>query len=194
MRVTDSFPTMSAEPARDRIRQQAELWVALLERAYARQQGGYQRVGQGLANTAGTRGMIAATGTAVDRWTPASMTNMQIYEALAASIRGRLPTTCGTRPDIAAPASTPDDRLTDRQRAARRWHAQATHSYALLRVNPAGHTVDLGNPHGQHDLTNLNMSDFKLIMADIVSTRSAPRLDMPGNPDATRAAAARISP
>jgi hypothetical protein len=159
--VTPAFPENVAQPGDRSPTRGEELWVMLLERAFARLRGGYERIAGGAAGDS----LTAITGRIADSWetamlpiaggvmgtpTAEAVRANAAFQRLADAFAHRHPTVCGTQDCFAGSACA----------RAHRLHAHAQHAYALLGIDARARTVDLHNPWGREHLYGLGMQDF----------------------------------
>ena len=132
-----------------------ELWVMLLEKAYAQHKGGYNDVegGWGFNDAAGLELLLPETATMHHTAFTSEATMLsQITQAMAEG-----------RPVIASAGRYLTDSTRER---ARQLHIEHHHSYAVKSTNPRAKTISLQNPWGCLDLDDLSMDDFNLLFSN----------------------------
>jgi hypothetical protein len=173
--LTTDFPDNVAQSTGDSGPGGAEeLWVLLLERAYARMRGGYERLNGGLSADA----LAAITGRFVRLWEPndppalilpnnprapidetASLraSDAEVFAPFAQAWAQRKATVCATPRCFAGDTCV----------RARWFGAVPNHAYALVGVNPTQQTVDLRNPWGGRHLFGLPVAAFRELFAQV---------------------------
>jgi hypothetical protein len=174
--VTPDFPDNVAQSTGDSGPGGAEeLWVLLLERAYARMRGGYERINGGLAANA----LAAITGRFVRLWEPndppaviPANTGRAPIDETAVSLRASdaevfAPFAQAWAQRKATVCATPQCFAADTCVRARWFGAVADHAYALVGVNPIQQTIDLRNPWGGRHLLGLPVAAVRELFAGV---------------------------
>jgi hypothetical protein len=157
--ITDSFPTDAVRGGDTAAGGGSELWVRIIERAYARMRGGYATIsGGGVAGNP----LASFTGYLCDLWGTAGNSPETAFRRLEQAWSYGRPQVCGTPPSFAAG---------HQRTVAAAHHAFAPHAYAVVGVNPRARTVDLHNPHGDNHLYGLDMATFLTLFQDVYATR-----------------------
>lgn len=127
-----------------------ELWVMIIEKAWAKLHGGYSEIEGG---TVDTDARSALTGHEADTIDPAKMSDATLLEALKTHfVDGSKPVVFNSKGDKKH-ISTKD--------------VVANHAYSLKEIDVASGTVDLYNPWGIKHLDDLGMTDVKGAFASI---------------------------
>ena len=127
-----------------------ELWVMLLEKAWAASKGSYQQIHFGQS----ADGLRALTGKESTRREIADRSDRQIMRDIRNAIDDGRPVTCSSVLTLSAAAL---------QRAqALGVTVTAQHAYNVSWANRVNKTLDIMNPHGRNHLMGLSLADFKL--------------------------------
>ena len=127
-----------------------ELWVMLLEKAYAQLRGGYNILDRG---GAGMEGIHALTGQRSTTHHVSALSENRILTIIDEAISSQSPVTAGT------------DNI---PRAIRnRLSIVPNHVYAPIAVDSANRTLDLQNPWGTQHLMGFSITDFKRCFGNI---------------------------
>jgi hypothetical protein len=117
-----------------------EIWVMLLEKAYAGMRGGYDKAHSGLM----ADGMTAVTGIDTDWESIEGRSDARIWRDIAGCVRDGKPVTIQTKQTLTAEelAEARDIEYT----------IFAKHAYNIASVNEEWQTIDIRNPHGNNHL------------------------------------------
>ena len=151
MRVTDRFVSASGGGSRyaqpgDVGATGGEIWVMLIEKAWAGLRGGYDQAHSGLMSD----GMTAVTGSDTDWEFVADNTDAEIFRDISSCVREGKPVVIQTKQTF-----TPDELAEMRDIE---YNISASHAYNIAGVNAAWQTIDIRNPHGINHLR-----DFPLV-------------------------------
>jgi hypothetical protein len=151
MRVTDRFVSASGGGSRyaqpgDVGATGGEIWVMLMEKAWAGLRGGYDQAHSGVM----TDGMTAVTGSDTDTVFVADKTNAEIFSEISTCVREGKPVAIQTKQRF-----TPDELAEMRDIE---FNIFASHAYNVAGVNAEWQTIDIRNPHG-----NNHLRDFPLV-------------------------------
>lgn len=151
--VDDQFPTredgMPAYAGDSGVRDGAELWVMLIEKAWAVAQGSYDAIWSGR----NPQGMRLLGMEDVSNARTSSMTAEEIGTFLHEHLEAEHALVCQT-PDYAESGEATRE-------LAEEVGAVGGHGYAVMEVDAEAGTVDLYNPWGTDHLTGLSLEDFK---------------------------------
>ncbi len=126
--VTAAFPTRHGNPVYGQSDDgPIEIWVSVVERAYAQWGGGYGEIEGGHARFA----LEEITGIRATDYAPANMTEEQILVLIDEAIGAGHPVVAGTGTET----SEELDQLSP------------SHAYSVIRVEPSARTVIVRNPH-----------------------------------------------
>ena len=147
-----------------------ELWVMLIEKAYAvlRGQGAFQAIESGR----GSEGVRALTGVASTWHSMGTRTNAEMLGDIRSALDDGKPVTCPT--PAAFPAAA--------QAIATTWQAVQGHAYTPSDVDVSAQTLDLQNPWGRRHLIGLPIADFRALFTgytvadDTIQSPTAPVL------------------
>ena len=149
-----------------------ELWVMLIEKAYAvlRGQGTFQAIESGK----GSEGVRALTGVASTWHSMGSRTDAEILSDIRSALDDGKPVTCPT------PAAFP----TAAQATATTWQAVQGHAYTPSDVDVSAQTLDLQNPWGRRHLIGLGVADFRALFSGYtVADESIEESELPPLPE-----------
>lgn len=153
-RVTASFPVSSpgapAYAGNSKSADNGELWVMLLEKAYAQAKGGYDKIVSGNAGDA----MDELGWGGHSSFKPSSLSDADVASRIDAALTNHKPITAGT----------PDFAKGDKQVAedADKAGVHGDHAYAIEKVDTKALTVDVQNPWGPNTgARGLSIKDFK---------------------------------
>jgi hypothetical protein len=144
-RVTDRFVTTASGDARyaqpgDLGVHGREIWVMLLEKAWAAMRGGYDQAHFGLMKD----GMTAVTGYDTDDTSIDGTSNRDIFREISDCVRAGKPVTIQTKQQF-----TPEELA---EAADIEYTVIAKHAYNVAGVDPNWQTIDIVNPHGENHL------------------------------------------
>jgi hypothetical protein len=128
-----------------------ELWVMLLEKAWAAQRGGFNNMDFGRASD----GLKAVTGKASTWHNVASESTDQILQNIWQAVQDGKPVVCNTPATITSPALA--------------WATTngitliSGHSYNVAGANKTAGAIDVANPHGRNHLPGLSVGNFRMI-------------------------------
>jgi hypothetical protein len=128
-----------------------ELWVMLMEKAWAAQRGGFNNMDFGLASD----GLRAVTGKSSTWHNVAGETTDQIIANISQAVTDGKPVVCNTPGTITGPALA--------------WSTAvgiplvSGHSYNVASANPTDREIDVANPHGRNHLPALSVGNFRMI-------------------------------
>jgi Calpain family cysteine protease len=128
-----------------------ELWVMLMEKAWAAQRGGFNNMDFGLASD----GLRAVTGKSSSWHNVGTESTDQIIANISQAVADGKPVVCNTPGTITGPALA--------------WAAAAGislvsgHSYNVASANATARTIDVANPHGRNHLPGLAVGNFRMI-------------------------------
>jgi hypothetical protein len=135
-----------------------ELWVLLLEKAWAAINGGYSKIHFGDSRA----GMVAVTGHDVDTMTPSAHSAKALAEELRERYNAKKPMTISTF------AKFDDKQLADMKSFVKH-EVVPSHAYAITRVDPELAQVDIRNPWGgETHLLNFPISWLEFWFRQIV--------------------------
>jgi hypothetical protein len=135
-----------------------ELWVLLLEKAWAAINGGYSKIHFGDSRA----GMVAVTGHDVDTMTPSAHSAKALAEELRERYNAKKPMTISTF------ARFDDKQLADMKSFVKH-EVVPSHAYAITRVDPELAQVDIRNPWGgETHLLNFPISWLEFWFRQIV--------------------------
>jgi len=144
-RVSDRFVSTSSGDSRyaqpgDIAAGGGEIWVMLLEKAWAAMRGGYDQAHFGLMKD----GMTAVTGEDTDMTSIAGESDRSIWREISDCVREGKPVTIQTKQSFTGEelAEARDIEYT----------VIAKHAYNVAAVDEHGQTIDIVNPHGQNHL------------------------------------------
>ena len=156
--VDSQFPVMGGKPVYADIGdvgpEGKELWVMLIEKAWAKLKGGYELIRGSKVKMKSRDAMQALTGKKTTTYYTSSMDDDKLFAALKAAYDKRLPTTAGTYPKKHFDESTLDEM--DKK------GVHANHAYVVVSVDPAKKTIELYNPWGkEYKRPVLTVAEFK---------------------------------
>jgi hypothetical protein len=128
-----------------------ELWVMLMEKAWAAQRGGFNNMDFGLASD----GLRAVTGKSSSWHNVGTETTDQIIANITQAVADGKPVVCNTPATITGPALA--------------WATAAGislvsgHSYNVASADKTAQTIDVANPHGRNHLPGLAVGNFRMI-------------------------------
>jgi len=128
-----------------------ELWVMLMEKAWAAQRGGFNNMDFGAASD----GLRAVTGKSSTWHNVATENTDQIIANISQAVADGKPVVCNTPATITSPALA--------------WATAAgislvnAHSYNVASASKTARTIDVQNPHGRNHLPGLAVGDFRMI-------------------------------
>jgi hypothetical protein len=128
-----------------------ELWVMLMEKAWAAQRGGFNNLDFGRASD----GLRAVTGKSSSWHNVGTENTDQIIANISQAVADGKPVVCNTPATITGPALA--------------WASAAGislvsgHSYNVASASKAARTIDVANPHGRNHLPGLAVGDFRMI-------------------------------
>jgi hypothetical protein len=159
--VDDRFPTVAgapryAAPSGDTTSGGgSELWVMLLEKAWAIRAGGYQAMHSAMFPTRTEEAMKATTGQGASSWAlTGSETDAAFAQRLSALLTARHAVTASIGQLPAA-----------QQAAAQAASVVQGHAYAVKAVNTGAATIDLHNPWGFQHVNGLSIAGFRQMFA-----------------------------
>lgn len=117
-----------------------EIWVMLLEKAWAGMRGGYDRAHSGLM----ADGMTAVTGIDTDWESIEGRSDARVWRDIAGCVRDGKPVTIQTKQTLTA------EELAEARDIEYTIFAQ--HAYNIASVNEEWQTIDIRNPHGNNHL------------------------------------------
>ena len=126
-----------------------EIWVLLLEKAYAGMLGGYDEAHSGLM----ADGMTAVTGIDTDWESIAGRSDARIWSDIAGCVRDGKPVTIQTKQVFTA------DELAEARDIE--YTILAEHAYNIAAVNEEWQTIDIRNPHGNNHLMGFPLVRLK---------------------------------
>ncbi|MCB0640271.1 MAG: hypothetical protein KDC44_01465, partial [Phaeodactylibacter sp.] len=124
-------------------KESVELWVMILEKAYAKLQGGYGKIEGGF----GTEGLGAITGQKGKNYFPNSMKTAKMVELIKEALDNKWPITAETG-NVS-------------KKAAKNTKLIKYHLYAPEAIDEGAQTIDLQNPWGVDHQKGLPLKDFK---------------------------------
>jgi Calpain family cysteine protease len=144
-RVDDRFVTASGGGARYAQPGQvgahgAEIWVMLLEKAWAAMRGGYDQAHFGLMKD----GLTAVTGYDTDDTSIDGTSDAKIFREISRCVADGKPVTIQTKQSF---SSAEMDEMQDIE-----YTIFAKHAYNVASVDPTWQTIDIMNPHGSNHL------------------------------------------
>ena len=152
--VNDVFPISSKGKAAfakegDLGPQGPELWVMLVEKAYAIHMGGYGKIEGGNPGKA----IELITGNGHSDYETSKFSDKQIASMINRALKHRLPVT----------AYTPDFKNKDKafKQDAEKLGVVGNHAYSPSDINVSSGTINLQNPWGQAHVNGLSISNFK---------------------------------
>lgn len=128
-----------------------ELWVMLMEKAWAAQRGGFNNMDFGMASD----GLKAVTGEDCTWHNVAAESTDQIMGNIAQAVADGKPVVANTPGTITSPALA--------------WANTAGltliagHSYNVAGANTRAQTIDVANPHGRNHLPGLAVGNFRMV-------------------------------
>jgi hypothetical protein len=135
----------------DRSASGPELWVMLMEKAWAAQRGGFNNMDFGMAND----GLMAVTGKGSTWHHVADENTDQILNNIWHAVQDGKPVIPITPGPITTPALT--------------WAAAAgitlipSHAYNVESANRSDREIDVANPHGRNHLRGLSVENFRMV-------------------------------
>ena len=161
IKVDSRFPSKHGHPAYARQGDAGprgpELWVMLLEKAFATFQGQYEG-GSGIESGHDWTGLEALLPQSSSTYHTMFHTQSHMLEQITQALREKRPIVAGTNP-ILLPSS--------RERA-RSLGISSSHAYSVKSTNPGSATISLQDPRGAVDLDELSMEDFNHFFTDYV--------------------------
>ncbi|MCC6463578.1 MAG: hypothetical protein IT260_24120 [Saprospiraceae bacterium] len=131
-----------------------EMWVAILEKAYATIRGGYNVLDEG---GFGEEGLGALTGRRPRTYSLSSMSRRRILELVNEALTNQWPITADTR----SISTTVETRL----------NIVGDHVYAPSAIDLANETIDLQNPWGNDHLLGFSVANFKRYFEEMAIIR-----------------------
>ena len=128
-----------------------ELWVMLMEKAWAAQRGGFNNMDFGMASD----GLRAVTGKSSTWHNVAAESSDTILENIWQAVQAGKPVVCNTPGTITGPAQA--------WAATNRITLIAGHSYNVESANRTDREIDVANPHGRNHLRALDVANFRMI-------------------------------
>jgi hypothetical protein len=133
---------------------EVELWVLLIEKAYAQLRGGY-----GALDTGGTvrEGMFALTGRRTNEYQIRNLSEERLIEIISEAKLNAWPITAGTS------AASDASRRTREMRNREEYQILNWHMYRISNIHTEGETtLDLMNPWGRANVYRMPIPDFKI--------------------------------
>ncbi len=132
-----------------------ELWVMLIEKAYATVEGGYGDIGGGY----GRKAMTRLTGVASKSFDPDDYTDVQVVSTIKYYLSAKWAVTAGS-----------DWYLRDAYKnEARKKGIVLEHEYAVVAVDETKKTIDLQNPWGDEHIKGLTISEFRKYFREVAA-------------------------
>lgn len=116
----------------------SELWVMLIEKAWAAKKGGYEKIRGSKVSMSSDDAMDAITGAGTKTWRPGSMEEDKILEVLGEAKTNKWPATLGVK-NVTSPADI---------KAVKDAGLVPNHAFAVLDVDLTAKTVSAYNPWG----------------------------------------------
>jgi Calpain family cysteine protease len=132
-----------------------ELWVMLIEKAYATVEGGYGDIVGGY----GRKAMTRLTGVASKTFDPDDYTDVQVVSTIKYYLSAKWAVTAGS-----------DWYVRDAYKnEARKKGIVLEHEYAVVAVDEAKKTIDLQNPWGAEHIKGLAISEFRKYFREVAA-------------------------
>jgi hypothetical protein len=167
--VTDSFPVGSngkaafAKTADLTPESEPELWVMLLEKAYAVYMGGYDKIEGGDPGKA----MEILTGNSTKTFSCDTYSDKQLTNIIKYAVKHQLPITAASRTlSYEKNGKTLPNSLGIE---AEKYGIVGNHAYVVNNIS--GSSVDLRNPWGSHHISGLSVSNFKKFFYNVQINR-----------------------
>lgn len=163
VRVDNRFPTKDgqvqfAAEGDTSAQEGSELWVMLIEKAWAAKKGGYEKIRGSKVSMSSTDAMQAVTGATTRVYRPGSMSGDEIIATLVEARKNRWPATIGVK-NLSAPADI---------KACKAVGLVPNHAYAVLDVDESAKTVSVYNPWGaEYQVPPLKTDDIKKYVDNI---------------------------
>ena len=156
--VDNYFPTRGSEPVYAQVgrtnKKQDEMWMAIFEKALAKETGSYDLISGGHINQSMNFSSVheLLTGRQSKRIATARMRDDKLLSRIAASLENNEPIYAGSY-------SFNDDAAM--KAAGDKMDIIANHAYAIEKVDVEAGTIDLQNPWGIRHPKNISIKDFK---------------------------------
>ncbi len=148
--VNGEFPMRSnGSPAYADYGDTKEIWVMLLEKAFAKYSGGYEEIEGGNPGEA----MTMLTGNSFETMYTLLSSENELLERIDSAMNENIPATASSR----SLDSNKEEKIADATGAV------GGHAYIIQSVNRSSQTISLYNPWGSSHLNSLSISDFKKI-------------------------------
>lgn len=135
-----------------------ELWVMLIEKAWAKQKGGYEVIRGNKIKMSSTDAMQAITGKGTRRVRPANMKEDELFEILSNAEEKGWPCTMGVK-NVKDPADI---------KAAKAAGLVPNHAYAIMSVDAKAKTLTVYNPWGkEYKVEPVNFEKLQKFVSNI---------------------------